>query len=94
MGKDVFDIEIDTSDFGKPITMIGYFRELLKALWIEGEGFSGKRPFGNSGWQDDVYLALVKEGLVKGGLDEHGYLEWVNTKEANAFVLENIIEKL
>lgn len=23
-------------------------------LWVEGEGFSGKRPFGNSGWEAEL----------------------------------------
>ena len=33
-----------------------YFASLLHTLWIEGEGFSGKRPFGNSGW---VYVVII-----------------------------------
>jgi hypothetical protein len=44
----------------------GYFRALLTTLWREDEGFSGKRPFGNSGWCYDVYAALVKSGAVYG----------------------------
>lgn len=35
-----------------------YFRKLLKALWEEGDSFSGKRPFGNSGWDSDLFDAL------------------------------------
>ena len=43
-----------------------YFKALLTTLWREDEGFSGKRPFGNSGWQTDVYAALVEMTAIKG----------------------------
>lgn len=39
------------SDAGDGLTLRQYFQELLTTLWSEGEGFNGKRPFGNSGWQ-------------------------------------------
>lgn len=54
-------------------TIGSYLIQLLLALWREGEGFNGKRPFGNSGWQDDVYLALVNAGFITGKVDpEYG----------------------
>lgn len=43
-----------------------YLGKLLYNLWIDGEGFSGKRPFGNSGWDIDVAMALCEAGVVKG----------------------------
>jgi len=46
------------SDAGDNLTVRDYFYNLLRTLWIEEEGFSGKRPFGNSGWQYDIYNAL------------------------------------
>ena len=48
----------DTNDAGAS-TVREYFTELVKMVWGEGEGFSGKRPFGNSGWEHEVYSALV-----------------------------------
>lgn len=48
---------------------------LLRKLWQEEQAFSGKRPFGNSSWQWEVYEALVREGLVAGTLDSDGYLD-------------------
>lgn len=54
------------SDAGDGLTIRGYLRELLVTLWREDEGFSGKRPFGNSGWQSDLYAPLVKAGILKG----------------------------
>lgn len=41
---------------------------LLAMLWSEKDGFSGKRPFGNIGWDYDFYLPLVRAGAVKGSI--------------------------
>lgn len=62
-----------------------YLFRLLETLWIEDEGFSGKRPFGNSGWQYDLHEPLVRIGAIKGEIDENdGYTEviGVDSKEA------------
>ena len=48
------------------ITVREYLHKLLETLWIEGEGFSSKRPFGNSGWENDLIIPLVKAGFVEG----------------------------
>ena len=55
-----------------------YLKKLLLTLWEEQEGFSGKRPFGNSGWDYELYTALIKCGAVDGFLDEDGYVESVD----------------
>ena len=33
-------------------------------VFAEGEGFSGKRPFGDSGWQSQLEFDMVKAGLL------------------------------
>lgn len=51
---------------------------LLSTLWLQEEGFSSKRPFGNSGWKWQVYEAMVQNGLAVGTMVEdegHYYLE-------------------
>ena len=53
------------SDAGENITVRDYLRILLLTLWDEGEGFSGKRPFGNSGWEYELYDALMEAGYVQ-----------------------------
>lgn len=58
----------------------GYLKALLTELWAEGEGFSGKRPFGNSGWEYELYVALIMGGVVKGTLDE-GYVQDISDTE-------------
>jgi hypothetical protein len=77
-----------SSDIGET-TIREWLRELLLTLWREGEGFSGKRPFGNSGWELDAYATLIKSGVVKGELGEFGYVEKVDRADA-----ESIIDRL
>lgn len=43
-----------------------YLCALLEDVWRYEEGFDGKRPFGNSGWQDDLYTPLVVAGFTGG----------------------------
>lgn len=62
------------SDIGKT-TIRGFLRRLLAQVWEDEEGFSGKRPWGNSGWQGDVEAALIRSGFATGSLDEDGYLD-------------------
>jgi hypothetical protein len=74
----------------------GYFKELLSTLWMEGEGFSGKRPFGNSGWEYELYEALVDMGAVQGKFEydegERCGLDYVDKKAADKLVYELIAE--
>lgn len=84
MGK---DNDADASSVGE------FLGCLLAALWEENEGFSGKRPLGNSDWQWQVYEALVKKGFVAGTLDENGYLEdfpYDQEQKADELVLQAI----
>lgn len=56
-------------------TIRGYLVLLLAAVWRENEGFSGKRPFGNSGWDMELYRALGEAGYIRWILDEDGEIE-------------------
>jgi hypothetical protein len=42
-----------------------YLIKLLTTLIDEGECFSGKRPFGDSGWEYELKAALVAGGAMK-----------------------------
>jgi hypothetical protein len=79
--------------FPKGTTIRWYLIELLAKVWEQGEGFNGKRPFGNSGWENDLYLPLVAGGFVKGELDEDGCLDLVDNESANTLVFA-IIESM
>ena len=86
--REVLDIEINTKTFQG--TLREYFKRLLYTLWKEADGFSGKRPLGSSDWQFDVYKALIKEVVIEGFLDQHGYIQECDTKAADKLILELI----
>ena len=71
-GKTVLGLPMLDND-ADAATVRDYLRALLSNLWDEGEGFSGKRPFGNSAWEYDLYRALVKGGAIKGEFEEPDY---------------------
>ena len=71
----------------KASTIREYLLALLRKLWNDGEGFSGKRPFGNSGWEYEIYTALVSNSLIDGKLDSDGYVQDCDTTEANRLIL-------
>jgi len=68
---------------------VGEYLLLLAAnVWREAEYFSGKRPFGNSGWQGEVERSLIKAGLVAGTLDNWGAVDEVDTALINDLIVE------
>ena len=90
MNMDVLDLEFFSHDLDKTLSFRQYFYELLTTLWEEEEGFSGKRPFGNSCWQFEVYAGFVKHSLIEGTLDEYGYAERYDAKAADALAQQLI----
>mgnify|MGYP003553736075 FL=1 len=78
------------SDAGNALTVRDYLHALLSKLWAEGEGFSGKRPFGNSGWEYEMYKPLIAGGFIKGKLDADGYVEDFDKDEAEPYVFDLI----
>ena len=88
----ILDIEMQENDAGAK-TIRDYLKVLLFKIWNEGEGFSGKRPFGNSGWEFEIYKALVVAGAVKGEVDkEYGDLIDCNFSKANQLIFKAIEE--
>ena len=71
-------------------TIRDYLKALLSELWREEESFSGKRPFGNSGWQHEVYAALIKGGAAPGTLDDDGYITDYDRAACERIVMEAI----
>ena len=82
-------LELGENDSGAS-TVRGYLVALLDQLWREDECFSGKRPFGNSGWQYDLYGPMVKAGIIRGKLDEDGCIEEADVRRADELVLAAI----
>lgn len=91
VGKSVLDLPMKKNDAGAE-TVREYLKALLSKIWEEGEGFSGKRPFGNSGWDHDLYKPLIESGMIAGKIDEWGCIENCDGTEADAIIFAAIDE--
>lgn len=91
--NEILGLLVGGYDFPKKMTIRGYLKELLVTLWNEAENFSGKRPFGNSDWQYDLYIPLIRAKIIKGKLDEDGYVEECDT-EAGDKIIKKCIKSL
>ena len=88
--QQLLDLPLPENDSGAS-TVRGYLVALLATLWREEEGFSGKRPFGNSSWQYDLYVPMIRAGIVDGALDENGfYVEHCDVPAADKLILAAI----
>lgn len=91
-GEEVLAIPMEEND-ADASNIREYLQALLRELWLEGESFSGKRPFGNSGWEYDLYKPLIVAKAIKGKLDKDGYIASIPQREhvkANALILSAI----
>jgi hypothetical protein len=84
----LLDLPLPANDADAP-TVRDYLIALLREAWEQGENFC-KRPFGNSGWQYEIYTPMVKAGLVPGTVDSDGELDDVDTRAADALMDEAI----
>ena len=85
----ILNLPMQPNDAGAA-TIRDYLKALLKKLWNEEDGFSGKRPFGNSGWQYDLYPPLIKAGIVTGTLDKYGHINEIDQPRANELIIDAI----
>lgn len=80
----------DYISLDREVSIREFFHELMQKLWDEQDGFSGKRPFGNSCWEFPVIYALIEAGAIPGTVtyDEDGYVEesHFDRKVAHEFV--------
>ena len=83
--EQVLALPLPDNDSGAD-TVRGYLVELLRIVWDEKEGFSGKRPFGNSSWQYDLYKPMIDAGWITGAFDQYGYVEHVDSRAADALI--------
>ena len=80
-GEQILDLPMHHNDAGAT-TIRAYLKALLSRVWELDEGFSGKRPFGNSGWTNDLRAPLVTAGFCK-GYEEDGFPYITDQNEAN-----------
>lgn len=75
-GGEILNIRMQENDANAQ-TVRDYLRRLLRQVWMQQEEFSGKRPFGNSGWSWELVNALAAEGVVDND-DEHMTSYWIS----------------
>jgi hypothetical protein len=85
--QQVLDLEIGDNDSGEP-TVRGYLTKLLLTLWLEQDGFSGKRPFGNSGWSSDFDRAFIRAGWVTGEISDD---EWEEVQHVDSDRVDSLV---
>lgn len=73
-------------------TVREYLVALARGAWTEGEGFSGKRPFGSSSWRYEVYAALGDAGYIRYVRDEDGYCEDCDSELGNKLISSALAE--
>ena len=86
---EILDLPIEPNESGAA-SVRGYLVALLSTLWREGECFDGKRPFGNSGWECDLYHPLVAAGLVRARPNGWGVVHDDDRRAADQLVREAI----
>lgn len=88
----VLDVKMQPNDANVE-TIRDYLIKLLSLLWAYGDHFPSKKPFGNSGWEYDLYEALVRAGLISGVIADGDYLDEFD-KEAGDRLIEKAIKAL
>ena len=90
---DILNIDMQENDADAK-TVGEYLYRIIEKVLFEGESFSGKRPFGNSGWESELFVPLVTAGVCDGSVDEDGYLETIDECEAHTIVCEALARVL
>jgi hypothetical protein len=81
----------DRNDAGAD-SVCSYLVALLREVWEHKEGFGGKRPFGNSGWQFELYDALARVEMIDGTFDEYDCLDDVDDQRGDELIALAITE--
>lgn len=84
------DVMVYVQELDKEISIKEFLKLLLRNLWIKEEQFSGKRPFGNSGWKCPIEKGLIENNFVEGAIDDDGYVISVDDDSVNKIILKMI----
>lgn len=95
--KKALKLTFNDREWGGERTIKEWLKDLLSTLWEQGEGFSGKRPFGNSGWESTFQIVLIQNGCVIGAItsyddedEECREVTSIDEKAYNQFVFDMI----
>lgn len=83
--RDILALPMPKND-ARAETIGQYIMMVAGKLFAEQDEFSGKRPFGNSGWIFEVYEALIRGGVLEGSFDEDGYIEKCDTNAGDRII--------
>lgn len=78
------------TEYEGEMTVKEYLKLILTTFWKDKPEFSGKRPFGESNPESYIDKAFIQAKLVKGDLDEDGFVNHVDKEAVDAIVLEII----
>lgn len=70
--QDILALKFDDSwNTGCEQSVRSFLKNLLVKVMVEGEDFSGHRPWGNSEWQAPLIICLVTNGVIRGSIREY-----------------------
>lgn len=74
--NDLLNLKFYSEDAEEEITVRNYIKRITARLFSEGVCFNSKRPFGNSDWEEEIPIALIKNNVLNGRVtyDEDGYI--------------------
>jgi len=92
--SEIVELKFFSNDLDMELTIREYLRILLRTLWDEEDGFSGKRPFGNSCWQHELYDPLVRAGIIDGNVDDEydGGRAWATNTDKAHEIIQQVID--
>lgn len=89
-GEEILNLPMGENDAGAE-TIRDYLKRLLFEVYAKNERFSGKRPFGNSDWEWELYHALIAGGAsFAGSINEEDELEIDDTDELDLLIFDAI----
>jgi hypothetical protein len=94
MENNLLNLSFYSDDLEETLTIKAFFIQLLSDVWTEKECFDGKRPFGNSDWDRDILVCLIKNKAFPGTLDKKGRVKEYDSEAFEEFVLKEIIQKM
>ena len=86
----VLDLEFFTYDLNTKITIRNYLKELLIGLWDRKDGFSGKRPFGDSGWDYAIGDCLAKNNIIESSIEGEDYFVY-SMNDVDKLMIDELI---
>lgn len=80
--QEVLDLALPPND-SEASTVRGYLITLLSVIWTDGGDL---KPFGNSGWQNDIYIPMVRAGWISGEFIDDYYVKKIDHVAGDALI--------